>query len=100
MRSRYTAFVLDELNYLLETWHPGTRPANLEPNAPGLKWLGLQLRNHVQQDAYHATVEFVARSRLNGQAIRLHEISRFVRENGQWLYVDGDFVEKPRPSAS
>lgn len=96
MRSRYTAFVLDELDYLLETWHASTRPANLEPNAPGVKWLGLQLRSHACQDANHATVEFVARSRHNGRAVRLHEISRFVREDGRWFYVDGDFVEKPR----
>jgi SEC-C motif-containing protein len=96
MRSRYTAFVLDELDYLLETWHPSTRPANLERNAPGLKWLGLQLRSQACQDADHATVEFVARSRHNGQAVRLHEISRFVREDGRWFYVDGDFVQKPR----
>lgn len=92
MRSRYTAFVLNELDYLLETWHASTRPASLEGNAPGVKWLGLQLRSHVQQDANRATVEFVARSRHQGQAVRLHEISRFVRENGQWFYVDGDFV--------
>ncbi|MGB6103881.1 MAG: YchJ family metal-binding protein [Pusillimonas sp.] len=93
MRSRYTAFVLDELDYLLESWHPSTRPASLEGNAPGVKWLGLQLRGHDCQDAGHATVEFVARSRHNGQAVRLHEISRFVRENGRWFYVDGKFVQ-------
>ncbi|HEU0231324.1 MAG TPA: YchJ family metal-binding protein [Burkholderiaceae bacterium] len=96
MRSRYTAFVLDELDYLLETWHASTRPASLERNAPGVKWLGLQLHSHARQDANHATVEFVARSRHNGQAVRLHEISRFVREDGRWFYVDGDFVQKPR----
>lgn len=94
MRSRYTAFVLDELGYLLDTWHASTRPASLEGNAPGVKWLGLQLRGHTAQDADHATVEFVARSRHQGQAVRLHEISRFVREDGRWFYVDGEFVEK------
>lgn len=97
MRSRYTAFVLDELEYLLETWHPSTRPPSLEANAPGVKWLGLQVRRHERRDADHATVEFVARSRHKGQASRLHEISRFVRENGRWFYVDGDFVQKAQP---
>ncbi|MDS1139027.1 YchJ family metal-binding protein [Pusillimonas sp. SM2304] len=94
MRSRYTAFVLDELGYLLDTWHASTRPASLEGNAPGVKWLGLQLRGHAAQDADHATVEFVARYRHHGQAVRLHEISRFLREDGRWFYIDGDFVEK------
>ena len=90
MRSRYSAFVLDRLGYLLETWHPNTRPAELAPNPPGLKWLGLEVRRHVPVDADHATVEFVARHKLGGRAERLHELSRFVRESGRWFYVDGD----------
>jgi len=90
MRSRYSAFVYDELAYLLDTWHAGTRPAGLEPNPAGLKWLGLQVRRHIVQDDTHALVEFVARSRFNGRASRLHETSRFVREEGRWFYVDGD----------
>lgn len=90
MRSRYSAFVLDKLPYLLDTWHPSTRPASLEPNPPGLKWLGLAIKQARTQDADHATVEFVARSRLAGRASRLHEVSRFVRESGRWYYVDGD----------
>lgn len=91
MRSRYTAFVLDDLAYLTDTWHPSTRPAALEPNAPGTRWLGLDIRTHWQHDAENATVEFVARVRHNGKATRLHETSRFVKENGQWLYLDGQF---------
>jgi len=90
MRSRYSAFVLDKLDYLLATWHASTRPASLEPNEPGLRWLGLDVKKHRQQDADHATVEFVARSKLGGRAHRLHEISRFVREDGRWFYVDGE----------
>lgn len=90
MRSRYSAFVLDQLAYLLDTWHPSTRPASLEPNPPGLKWLGLTVKRARDSDADHATVEFVARSRLAGRASRMHEVSRFVREGGRWYYVDGD----------
>jgi SEC-C motif-containing protein len=90
MRSRYSAFVLDELDYLRDTWHPNTRPAELEPNPSNLKWLGLQVKSHAQQDADHATVEFVARFRQAGRATRLHELSRFVRLDDRWLYLDGD----------
>ncbi|MGV2862076.1 YchJ family protein [Achromobacter sp. AGC39] len=90
MRSRYSAFVLDKLPYLLASWHPRTRPASLEPNPPDLKWLGLTIKQAREQGADHATVEFVARSRQAGRAHRMHEVSRFVRENGQWYYVDGD----------
>ncbi|QPF72998.1 hypothetical protein G8A07_08710 [Roseateles sp. DAIF2] len=90
MRSRYSAFVRDELAYLLASWHASTRPASLEPNEAGLKWLGLELKSHRQQDATHATVSFVARSKLGGRAHRLAETSRFVREDGVWYYLDGD----------
>ena len=94
MRSRYSAFVFELGGYLLATWHPSTRPAAVEPNPIGLKWLGLEVRRHVLQDADHATVEFIARSKLGGRARRLHETSRFirknVRENDRWFYLDGD----------
>lgn len=90
MRSRYTAFVMDLRPYLLASWHASTRPAMLEAPEHGLKWLGLSVKQAALQDADHGTVEFVARSKLGGRAHRLHELSRFVRENGQWFYVDGD----------
>lgn len=90
MRSRYSAYTLDLLGYLLATWHPDTRPSSLAPNEPGLRWLGLQVKKHVQQDAEHASVEFVARSKWGGRAQRLHEISRFERVDGTWLYLDGE----------
>ncbi len=89
MRSRYSAFALGQLDYLLETWHPQTRPASLAPNPPDLRWLGLEVRQHVQTDANHASVEFVARSKRGGRATRLHEVSRFERLDGHWVYIDG-----------
>ena len=78
MRSRYSAYGLLREDYLLATWHPSNRPRELG------------LARHEQTDADHAVVEFVARYKVNGRAQRLHEISRFVREDGRWLYVDGD----------
>ena len=96
MCSRYSAFVLSRHDYLLATWHASTRPAGLGPDEPGLKWLGLEVRRHQQHDDTHAVVEFVARSKLGGRAHRLHETSRFVREQGRWYYVDGDFDSKHR----
>lgn len=89
MRSRYAAFARGDERYLLATWHPGTRPAQLQLD-PAVKWLGLQVRSHRVLDATHAMVEFVARSRLHGRADRLHETSTFAREpDGRWYYVDG-----------
>ena len=89
MRSRYSAFVLQQRDYLLATWHASTRPAKLEFE-PGAHWLGLDVRRHRVLDADHAEVEFVARYRVAGRAVRLHENSRFVRAAGRWYYVDGD----------
>lgn len=92
MRSRYCAFVLDLRDYLLDTWHPARRPAQIDPPAPGLRWLGLEVRHHEVQDEHHATVEFVARNKVAGRAMRVHERSRFVRESGRWFYLDGDML--------
>ena len=89
MRSRYSAFVVENADYLLATWHPSQRPAELdfEPNA---KWLGLQVKGFKPTGAATAEVEFVARFRVGGRAVRLHERSRFVQEAGRWFYVDGE----------
>ncbi|OYU00454.1 MAG: hypothetical protein CFE40_03940 [Burkholderiales bacterium PBB1] len=89
MRSRYSAYTLQLDDYLHDTWHPSTRPSTPLHHEPGLRWLGLQVLSHAQTDADHAHVEFVARSKLGGRAHRLRERSRFVRENGRWLYLDG-----------
>jgi len=90
MRSRYSAFVLERGEYLRATWHPSKRPASIEFE-PGVKWLGLDVRARSVLDADHAEVEFVARQRgPSGTATRLHERSRFVREDGRWYYVEGD----------
>ena len=91
MRSRYSAYVLKLSDYLLASWHASTRPAELDLSADDTKWLGLEVRAHAQQDAQHASVEFVARYRIAGRGHRLHELSRFVREDGRWYYLDGQF---------
>ena len=90
MRSRYSAYALGLRGYLLDCWHPSTRPATLDTDPPELRWLGLQVRRHERVGDTHALVEFVARSKLGGRAHRLHETSRFVCERGRWYYLDGD----------
>ena len=88
MRCRYSAYVLGLHAYVLDTWHPQTRPAALEPDPPGQRWLGLEVKRHEVQDESHAMVEFVARVKLAGRAQRLQERSRFERVGGRWLYLD------------
>jgi SEC-C motif domain protein len=87
MRSRYSAYVLGLLDYLLATWHPSTAPGDLELSP--LKWLGLEVR-HAQEAGDAGVVEFIARYKINGKAERIHETSRFVRVDGRWLYIDGE----------
>jgi len=94
MRSRYSAYVLGLEDYLRVTWHPSTRPVALELDAtPRPQWLGLAVKAHTPLDATHATVEFVARYKLNGRAFKIHETSRFEQVGGRWQYVDGDIRE-------
>lgn len=89
MRSRYCAYALGLMEYVHRTWHPSTRPPLAElTHDPSAKWLGLQVKRQ-QENGDQATVEFVARYKVGGRAHRLHETSRFVRENGKWYYVDG-----------
>ncbi|OJY55790.1 YchJ family metal-binding protein [Thiobacillus sp. 0-1251] len=94
MRSRYSAYVLGLEDYLRATWHPATCPIALGLDAvPRPQWLGLTVKVHTPLDETHATVEFVARYKLNGRAFKLHETSRFERVDGRWLYVDGEVWE-------
>jgi len=86
MRSRYSAYVLGHIDYLMDTWHPGTAPGDLE--LPPVQWLGLEVR-HTEMAGDAGVVEFVARCKVNGRAERMHETSRFVREHGRWRYIDG-----------
>lgn len=91
MRSRYSAFVLGLADYLRATWHATTRPASLDlDEEPRPKWLGLEVKRQHTTGPDAAIVEFVARCRIGGRGQRLHEVSRFVREDGRWYYVDAD----------
>jgi len=97
MRSRYTAFVLQDETYLRNSWFPDTLPEEAITGEDDVKWIGLQIIKHAHVAATdQATVEFVARFKVGGRAHRLHEISNFVRQADstgvmRWFYVDGSF---------
>jgi SEC-C motif-containing protein len=90
MRSRYSAFVLGDPGYLLATWHPSTRPRTLELD-DGVRWTGLDVlaTSGGALLAAEGTVEFRASYVVDGRAGAQHERSRFVRDGGQWRYLDG-----------
>ncbi|GAB3706867.1 YchJ family protein [Mariniluteicoccus flavus] len=83
MRSRYTAYVTGDEDYVFRTWHPRTRPTDV--TLDGVDWVGLDII-----DATGGEVEFVARFVLRGKRNVLHERSRFEQRAGRWFYVDGD----------
>ena len=93
MRSRYSAFVTLDEAYLLDTWHPATRPSRVRLHADQ-RWLGLTIKRCEagQADDERGTVEFVARFKLAGRGHRLHEKSRFEKLGGCWYYRDGEHV--------
>ena len=94
MRSRFSAFALGLAAYLLESWHPDTRPPALDLD-DGTQWRRLQIVDTAAGGPADETgiVEFRASYRTPGGSGVLHERSRFARLDGAWRYVDGDIVD-------
>ncbi len=93
MRSRYTAFVFNDLNWIRLTWAHEKCPEDVSCS-PSIKWIDLTVKSHKRIDETHATVEFVARARDGATgAFRMHAVSRFEKRDGRWFYVD-DVPEK------
>jgi SEC-C motif-containing protein len=88
MRSRYCAFALGRAGYLLDTWHPSTRPDQLELD-DRIRWTRLEILGSVQGGPFDATgvVEFRAHYRRADAREQLHERSVFTRHDGRWFYV-------------
>lgn len=94
MRSRYTAFVLKNADYLITTWHPSCHAAqlrtDLETGFTGTQWQGLTVFDCADgQTPNEGFVSFVARFSENGSNGAIIERSRFLNENGRWYYIDG-----------
>jgi SEC-C motif-containing protein len=82
MRSRYSAYAVEETDYVWRTWHPRTRPAQVT-RRPGTRWTGLEV-----VEAHDDVVEFVAHHLSDGEPAALHERSLFERRAGRWFYVE------------
>jgi SEC-C motif-containing protein len=100
MRSRYTAYVVRDIDYLLSSWHPSTRPDKIDP-ATIPEWYALHVirtEKGMETDS-EGVIEFQATAFSRKNEWRLHEISRFVKEDGQWFYLDGDIKDDSLPLA-
>ncbi|MDG4800726.1 YchJ family protein [Micromonospora sp. WMMD980] len=89
MRSRFSAFVLGDADYLRHSWHSRTRPARLALD-PGTRWTRLEVLGTGQGGLFDSTgtVRFRAHYREGGRSGVLAELSRFAREDGRWVYLD------------
>lgn len=87
MRSRYTAFVTHDAQYLLDTWHPNTRPSQLGFDIP-LEFYRLDVFSTSGGGPLDSTgtVDFEAFYRVDGQRDSQREHSSFVRIDGRWIY--------------
>lgn len=90
MRSRYAAFAIGDGNYLFRTWHPRTRPADVDPDEVYFERLDILDAVGGAESDREGEVEFVAHYRAGTQRGRLHERSRFERRAGRWFYLDGN----------
>lgn len=91
MRARYSAFAVGDATFLRASWHPRTRPTSLDLGEE-VRWVRLDVLGTEEGGPFDdsGVVEFVAHHRGPDGRGSLHERSRFVREGGRWLYVDGD----------
>ncbi len=95
MRSRYTAHVLRRWPYLERTWHRSSRPERVD--GPPRHWRDLQILRTEGggRDEEQGTVEYRARFLAGNRLSVLREVSRFVREQGEWFYLDGELIAEP-----
>lgn len=99
MRARFSAYSIDNLDFIRQSWHSSTCPKEIEGTEDGFQWLGLEIIDTANSaDDEQAEVEFIASYSLNGNEGKLHERSQFARENGQWHYLDGK-LQKGAPAS-
>jgi SEC-C motif-containing protein len=93
MRSRYSAFALQQINYILQTTALGQQSAldraAIADWSQSNQWLKLDVVQHQPKlDKTHALVEFKAHYHDGTQAHVHHEVSHFVLHQQQWYFLD------------
>lgn len=92
MRSRFTAYAQHNEDYLLATWDQSKRPDSIDfSKEDNVEWTHLEIigrKKGGEQDS-KGIVEFKAYYLMDGEEYAMHEISRFVKKEGKWFYLDG-----------
>lgn len=88
MRSRYSAFAVGDPDYLMRTWHPAGRPPELALD-PEITWTRLAVLDTAGGGLFDTTgtVRFRAVYKRDGKRGAQEENSRFVRQDGAWVYL-------------
>ncbi len=91
MRSRYTAFTMDENAYLLSSWAKETRPEKMDTKETPVQWIGLDVESSEKGEITDSegTVTFIAHFIVTSRLCHLREKSRFIKEDNKWFYLDG-----------
>ncbi|MGF1457452.1 MAG: YchJ family protein [Leptolyngbyaceae cyanobacterium] len=104
MRSRYTAYCQQNIDYLVATHHPTKRALSdrsaLRQSMQNTTWLGLTILNVQQGQPADPTgvVEFVARFQNSSLGYsQIHERSQFKQQKGRWFYLDGEQLPAIEP---
>jgi len=95
MRSRYSAYVLGEFQYIYDTYTTDSQKSlsvdDIQASAANTRWCRLEVVN-TSNEANEAFVEFIAYYVVDGNAFAMHERSRFLKERQQWLYASGEML--------
>lgn len=91
MRSRYSAYTLGLIDYLVATTLPAQQAAldrdSMRAWSLGSTWLGLEVEGSELIDT-HAFVTFTARWHDGDGEHRHRERSAFVQQAGRWYFID------------
>ncbi|RJP90898.1 MAG: YchJ family protein [Desulfobacteraceae bacterium] len=102
MRSRYSAFVKEQIDYIYNTMPPAKRRdfnrAETEAWSKNSEWQGLEILQTKDGGTGDeaGTVEFIARFLDKGNPVEHHEVAEFEKIDGQWFFMDGR-APKPAP---
>jgi SEC-C motif-containing protein len=104
MRSRYSAYSLAKIDYILKTMKgkplANFNAAEAKDWAQSITWLNLKVIQSYLENPEQGFVEFSATFIDRNTLKIIHELSEFHKEQDTWFYVDGINKELPNKKHS
>lgn len=100
MKSRYCAYAIEKREYIILTTHQNNRDFNTDTKvwnndildfSRNTKFEKLEILDFIDGQT-ESFVTFKANITQNKQDVSFIEKSRFIKENGKWQYIDGEFI--------